>query len=192
MTIYFKNHFSPIYAVSILVIVAAAAVVLLIMGRVPWCECGYIKLWHGEVMSSENSQHLVDWYSLSHIVHGLFFYAILWLIAKNWPIGLRALVATLIEALWEVVENTDFIINRYREITISLDYFGDSVVNSLSDIIFMLVGFFAAALFPIWVSVLSVISLEVFLGYVIRDNVTLNIIMLIHPFEAIKNWQMEF
>ncbi|MGI9569470.1 MAG: DUF2585 family protein [Desulfobulbia bacterium] len=192
MTIIFRNQFLLLNAASILFIIIATAIALLTMGRVPWCECGYIKPWHGEVMSSENSQHFADWYSFTHIVHGFVFYALLWQVAKNWPIGLRAVAATLIEALWEIVENTDFIINRYREITISLDYFGDSVVNSLSDIFFMLVVFFAAALFPIWLSILAVIGLEFFLGYVIRDNVSLNIIMLIHPFEPIKNWQMGF
>ncbi|MCL4160765.1 UNVERIFIED_CONTAM: hypothetical protein GTU68_025677 [Idotea baltica] len=170
-------------------IAAIAAAILLWMGRVPICTCGEIKLWHGEIMSSENSQHLADWYSPSHLLHGLIFYAVLWLILGRYSIGLRLAIATLIEVAWEVAENTDAVIQHYREATIALDYFGDSVLNSMSDTAFMWLGFLLAARLPVWVSIAIFIAAELIVGYFIRDGLTLNVIMLLAPQDWIKDWQ---
>ena len=160
------------------------------MGRVPYCRCGYIKLWHGVVNSSENSQHITDWYTFTHVIHGIGFYFLLWLAARRVSPGARFLAAVLLEAGWEVIENTPFVIERYRAATISLDYYGDSIVNSMSDIVAMMLGFWLARRMPVWASIALVIVLEAALAAIIRDNLALNILMLIHPFEAIKQWQM--
>jgi hypothetical protein len=166
------------------------AMTLLWLGRTPICTCGYVKLWHGQVMSSENSQHLLDWYTPSHILHGLAFYFGLRYLAPRLSVGCRLVVAAIIEAGWEVVENTSWIIDRYRGETAALDYFGDSIINSSADFAAMVVGFLIAMRAPVWVSVALFIAAEVIVGYIIRDGLMLNIIMLLWPLEAIKQWQL--
>lgn len=167
------------------------ALVLYFLGHVWICKCGYVKLWHGITFSSENSQHLSDWYSFSHIIHGFIFYWLVWLLGRKrgWSVGLMFLLALAVESAWEIWENTDFIINRYREVTISLDYYGDSIINSVMDTMFMVLGFWMAWRLPVWAIIGLILGMETFVGYFIRDNLILNIIMLIHPFEFIKEWQ---
>ena len=160
-----------------------------LMEHVPICACGYIKLWHGVVFSSENSQHLSDWYSFSHIIHGFIFYWLAWLLFPRSPVLFRLLLAISVETAWELFENSDFIINRYREVTISLDYYGDSIINSVMDTLFALFGFLIAWRASIVLTVGLLLAMEAFTGYMIRDNLLLNIIMLVHPFDFILNWQ---
>jgi hypothetical protein len=172
-------------------IVAIAAGIEYAMGRIPMCKCGTIKLWYGGRGDSQMSQHLTDWYSYSHVLHGIIFYWLLSVLAKGrLSVAARVVIAMGIEAGWEIFENTPFIINRYRAQTMSRDYLGDSIVNSVGDMLSMLVGFLLASRLPPWVTVLLLIATEVILLALIRDNLTLNVIMLIHPVEWIKQWQM--
>ncbi len=178
------------YGPAALLILIGLALVLLWMGRAPICKCGFIKFWHGVVNSSENSQHIADWYSFSHVIHGYLFYAVLHFLFPKAPWGVRLLAAMGIESAWEIIENTEFTIERYRAATISLDYFGDSVVNSVSDTMAMVAGFVLAGRLPVRVTVISALVSEAVMAGLIRDNLTLNIIMLLYPIDAVKLWQI--
>jgi len=166
-----------------------ATALLLAMGRNPICTCGAIDLWVGQRDSAKTSQMLADWYSLSHIVHGLLFYAMLWLVARRWPVDWRFIAALLVEATWEVIEITPFVIGRYRETTAALGYNGDSVINSLSDILMMCLGFLLARKLPLWAAIALLVLLEAIPLFVIRDNLALNIWNLLAPNPAVAAWQ---
>lgn len=167
---------------------ALCCAILVLMNRPPICTCGRIELWHG-ALDSGNSQHLADWYSLSHVIHGFLFYAVIRWLRRDLPVDLGLGLAVGIEGAWEIAENSPWIIDRYRTATIALGYSGDSIVNSMSDIGMMTIGFlFAARAWP-WVTVMVAIVMELVALVVIRDNLTLNILMLTWPFDAVRQWQ---
>jgi len=180
---------APGYLLATFTSLVVTAVVQSALGRSLICACGYVKLWHGDIWSSENSQHLTDWYTFTHVIHGFAFYYLLRLF-RHLTFFQAFVLALILETSWEIVENTSFIIDRYRESTISLEYFGDSIVNSLSDILAMALGFYLAGRLPARMIVLLTVALELGIGYLIRDNLALNIVMLICDCPAIKQWQM--
>jgi len=148
-----------------------------------------VKLWHGEVISAENSQHLSDWYTPSHLIHGFLFFAALWLVARRLSLGWRLAIATLVECIWEIIENSDAVIERYRTVTISLDYYGDSVINSVFDVLAMILGFWLAARLPIWATVALIVLFEGMTMWIIRDGLALNVLMLLWPLDSVAQWQ---
>ena len=170
-------------------LIAAAGATLLAMGRPPICTCGTIDLWVNQSDSPKTSQMLADWYSPSHVIHGILFYAGLWLVARRWPVERRFLAALTVEVTWELFENTDWAIGRYREATIAIGYTGDSVLNTVSDIAMMALGFWLARRLPPWITVAVAIALELAALAAVRDNLTLNIWMFLTPNEAIRAWQ---
>jgi hypothetical protein len=170
-------------------ITLAGLVWLYLAGRNLICPCGTVRLWDGWPAPGESSQHLFDWYSLSHVIHGILFYALLWLVARRLSFGWRLAIATLIEVAWEVVENSASVIEHYRTNTISVDYNGDSVVNSLADIAAMWLGFWLARIFPVWLSVVTILVLEIVALMAVRDGLILNVLSFVWPMEAIVEWQ---
>lgn len=181
---------TPLAALALL---AATALCLHAMGR-PWiCTCGTVALWHGDPRSAENSQHLTDWYSFTHVVHGFLFYAAAWAIGRlrgrRLSPATGLMLALAAECAWEIAENTPWVIERYRAQTVSLGYVGDSVVNSIGDILSMLAGFGAAATLPAAAVVAAAVAIEAGLAWLIRDNLTLNLLMLLHPLESVRAWQ---
>ena len=172
-------------------VLLATAGAELAMGRLPLGPDGRFGWWEGNIWSQSQSQRLADPYSITHVVHGLLFYALLWIVARRTRIATRFAAAVSLEAAWEVLENSPIIIDRYRAVTISLGYVGDSVLNSVSDVVMMAIGFLLAARLPVKVSVALVVLSELALLWWVRDNLTLNIIMLVHPIDAIRTWQMD-
>ncbi len=179
----------PRYWLLALALAAAMAAILLWMGRPAICTCGEVRLWVGTVQGPDNSQHLADWYTPSHIIHGFLFYALGWLFLRRNPPGDRLLAAVLIEAGWEMLENSQYIIDRYREATMALGYNGDSVINSLADVGWMVAGFALARRLPVWATVAVALAFELLTLAVIRDNLALNVLMLVAPIDSVRAWQ---
>jgi hypothetical protein len=175
----------------VLAIMVAQALVLHFMGRVWLCSCGTIRLWVGDIWSSEMSQQVFDWYTASHIVHGILFYGLLHLLLPRAPVLVRLAIAVGIEAAWEMAENSPWVIEAYRKQALAAGYTGDSILNSLSDTVSMMTGFAIARFFPWKATVALVLVLEIGVGWLVHDNLTLNILNFIHRFPAIEAWQMK-
>ncbi|HEX7693393.1 MAG TPA: DUF2585 domain-containing protein [Sphingomonas sp.] len=169
--------------------IALFAAIEFAWGRPPICPCGHVALWAGNPNSPENSQQLSDWYSLSHIIHGFLFYGLLWLILPGRARGWALPLAILIEGGWELLENSPIIIDRYRAATIAVGYSGDSILNSMSDIVMMMIGFAIARRLPVRGTIALAIFFELLALAVIRDNLTLNVLMLAWPIDAVRTWQ---
>ena len=169
---------------------ALQALALYLMNHPLICTCGYVKLWHGQVFHSENSQHIADWYSFGHLDHGILFYGAAWLLMHHAGFNARALAVGVTGILWEVGENTSMVIERFRAVTISLDYYGDSVLNSVWDSVIMMGGVLLARRVPVWLSVGVVLGTEALTAYMVRDGLALNTLMLLYPIQAVKDWQM--
>ena len=179
-----------VYAIA-LALIAGQAITLLLFGQPTICECGMIKLWEGVVASEGNSQHVTDWYTYSHIVHGLIFYGLLAWMLPAVPLRVRLLLALGIEVAWEVLENTPIVIDHYRQQALAAGYSGDSILNSLMDTAWMITGFLFAWRMHTWASIAAIIVLELFVLYMIRDNLTLNVVNLVYPSTSISEWQLQ-
>lgn len=185
---YQKNVVYPLSAMAICVI--SLVIALYWQGRIWWCKVGDLSPWSSDIWTAHNSQHFFDPYTFTHILHGILYFWIINLLFKEMPLRWKFFLVVLVECLWEFVENSNFVIERYRAATISLDYFGDSILNALSDVLSCVFGAFLAYKLKFWQSLAYYVLTEIILLFWIRDNLTLNIIMLIYPIEWIKNWQM--
>ncbi|MBX7170323.1 MAG: DUF2585 family protein [Pyrinomonadaceae bacterium] len=182
------NFVYPIAAMLISVI--GMLIALRAQGRVWWCRVGDLSPWSSDIWSAHNSQHFFDPYTFTHILHGVLYFWIINLILSDYRLRWKFFLVIFVECVWELVENSNFVIDRYRAATISLDYYGDSILNSLSDVLSCAFGSFLAYKLKFWRSLAYFVATEILLLFLIRDNLTLNIIMLIYPIDAIKRWQM--
>lgn len=170
-------------------LVGAMVLLLHLQGRIWWCACGGLDVWNGQIFSSHTSQHFFDHYSFTHVLHGVVFFGLAWVLFPRTSYGWRMWCAVFLEALWELLENSPIIIQRYREATIDKGYMGDSIGNSVADLVSCAVGFAIASRLGLKKSIAFYIAVEVILLFWIRDNLTLNVVMLLFPIEAIKQWQ---
>lgn len=184
-----RGRFQRLDAVALLVALLVTGGLERLMGR-PWTyRNGPVRAWSGDISSDQNSQQISDPYTFTHVTHGALFYGLTKLLLPSAAMPTRLLATVGAEAAWEAYENTDPVVERYRAVTISLGYYGDSVLNSLSDIVACLLGFWLTSRLPRRVTVAWVIVVEVVLAFWIRDNLTLNILMLVYPLDAIRAWQ---
>lgn len=181
---------SHVWLALALALVAGQALILHWLGQPPICTCGVVRLWQGEVLGPENSQQITDWYTFSHVIHGFAFYLLLWLVAPPLPVLARLAIAVGLEAAWEVIENTPFVIERYREQALAQGYVGDSILNSVSDTVAAIIGFALARILPVWPLIGLTLAMELLALLVIRDNLALNILQLVWPSDTIARWQL--
>jgi hypothetical protein len=173
----------------VLAVMAIQALLLRLMGRPLSCACGAIRLWSGDILSSETSQQFSDWYSFTHVEHGLLFYFLGWLLFPRLSVSRRFLIALVVEAAWEIMENSAWFVEIYRRQALAIGYSGDSVINSVSDLAFMSLGYVFAARAPVWASVVLLAAIEIVLAGSIRDTLALNLLNFVHPVEAVTRWQ---
>lgn len=189
ITHFLKQH--RFVLVSLLSVSVVLATVELLNGRSLFGPDGRFGWWEGDIWSSANSQRVADVYSFSHMIHGMLFYGFLWLVMRRAPLKIRFLIALLIEAGWELLENSSFVIDRYRTTTIAVGYMGDSILNSVCDVGMMAFGFLIARVSRLWLVVVLIVAMELGCLWWVRDNLTLNVLMLVHPVQSIKEWQAE-
>jgi hypothetical protein len=170
-------------------LIVVQALVLYLFGQPPICTCDSVKLWEGTVLGPGNSQHLTDWYTYSHVIHGLLFYLGLWYFFPRLSVWQRLACAVFIEAAWEIAENTPVVINHYRQQALAAGYTGDSIINSVSDTCAMVLGFLVARKWPLWAAIALGLGFELWVAYSIRDNLALNVVNLIYQFDIISAWQ---
>jgi hypothetical protein len=175
--------------ITILAVIAAQMIGLRLMGRPFFCACDALRIWSGQVLSPETSQQIGDWYSFTHIEHGLIFYFLGWLLLPRWPVSQRFLMALAIEVAWEMLENSAWFVQIYRRQALAIGYSGDSIVNSVADVGFMSLGYFFAASAPVWASLALLVVIEIGLAATIRDSLALNLLNFVHPVEAVARWQ---
>lgn len=178
----------PAYLIALLV-AAATAAVLLVMGQPAICTCGTVEIWAGGASGPKTSQMIADWYTPSHVIHGFLFYGLMWLLWKRRPVEHRYMGALLLEAGWEILENSPMVLERYRAVTVEVGYHGDSVLNSMADLGWMTVGFLIARKLPLWAIATLAIAFEVAALIAIRNNLTLSVLMLTYPIDAVREWQ---
>ena len=176
------------WALSALIVALFALWLLLGAGLAP-LPPSPLRLWYGDPWGPEGSGHLLDWYSPSHLIHGPLFFGALWWLLPRVALAWRFVIALLVEVAWEVAENSPVVIDRYRTVTASKDYAGDTVVNSVMDVAAMAAGFWLARRLPAWASVALVLGLEAFTIWAIRDGLALNVLMLLWPVDAVRDWQ---
>lgn len=185
------RQFHRYQALACTLCLAGSVSLLHAMGRSWWCPAGDLTLWSSEINSIHGSQHFLDPYTATHVLHGIALYGLLWLLLRNRMTPLyRGVLAIGLESLWEVLENTPFVIDKYREQTLALGYYGDSVTNSVGDILACALGYVFAMTAPAWASLVAFVSTEALLLWWIRDSLLLNVLMLVRPVEAVKNWQI--
>lgn len=180
---------TSLFVALIALFISLQAVTLYFFGQPALCACGTVKLWEGDVGSSGNSQQVADWYTFSHIIHGFIFYFVLWYFFPRLTFWQRLAIAVGVEATWEICENLPSVIQHYRLQALATGYSGDSILNSICDTIAMSLGFLFASRAPVWVTILTALGFEIYVGYTIRDNLTLNVIGMFHQFPAISEWQ---